>query len=348
MKISSLIALAVLAFAASTSTYAQQIKWHPGHYLRLNAGGSQAEHFRHIEEISRVPSIEGVELQVNWYGLERAKGDYNFSRIDAYLAKLRSLGTNKRLVVFIMDRRFGGTSRVGIVPDYLLNDPIYKGGVVQQSEPGFVARLWETPVMDRYIALYRALGNRYDDEPLLEGFRTAETVLTLRYKSTWPAGYSPETLLQQYIRFAQTARDTMPRTTVFLGTNYVGTDSQMGRLIQALRDNQMGAGGPGVLPNKLTEGQRVWTGVTGADYRGGLPIGTAVEANSLGGSKGDYTPRQIADHAYRTLGVTHLFWIRNVWTGTAAQQWSQGILPLLKTDPPLRTACPTNYGLCTR
>lgn len=341
----SLAALVLLSCAGATSLNAQAVKWHPGHYLRLNVGGSQAEHFRHMDEIGNVAPIKGVRLQIYWSELEKSKGSYDFSRIDAYLNKLKSLPTPKRLVVFVMDRRFSN-SKTGIVPSYLLTDPAYNGGVTRTNDNGYVARLWETPVMDRLIALYRAMGARYDADTYLEGFSTGETVLSLA-KSSWPAGYSKDGLLKQYLRLVSAAKESMPRTNLFLGANYIGTDTQMGTLLQAAFDAQAGAGGPGVMPNKLTQGQRVWIGQTGADYRGGIAIGAAVEALALGGAKGSYTPKQIADHAYNTLYVDHLFWIRNSWNGTPAQQWSTGILPFLKTNPPIRTACPLSYGLCS-
>ena len=348
MKNLPLAIFALLAFATANVSSAQAVKWHPGNYLTLNGGGNQAEHFRHIDEIAREPAIKGVHLRIWWSELERSKGVYDFSKIDAYLKKLKSLPAPKRLVVMVMDRKFNSGSKAGIVPNYLMSEPIYKGGVTLQKAngAGYVARLWETPVMDRLIALYRALGTRYDSDPYVEGFATAETVLSLGTQSQWPAGYSTEILLKQYLRFAAAARQTMPRTNLFVGTNFLGSDFQMGTLMQALYDAQLGAGGPGVMPNKITQAQRVWTGQTGADYRGGLAIGNSIEALALGGNKGSHTPKEISDYAYKTLHVNHLFWVRNTWKGTAKQQWSQGILPFLRTNPPVRTACPQSYGLC--
>jgi hypothetical protein len=350
MKNSTLATLALLACAAAPSTEAQ-VKWHPGHYVKLNAGGTQAEHFRHIDEVGREPVLKGVELYVWWYEIERSKGVYDFSRIDAILGKLKSLPVRKQLVVRVMDRRFGTTSKTAIVPNYLLNEPIYKGGVAFQdvNMAGYVARLWEAPVMDRLIALYRALGMRYDPNPYVEGFATEETTLSISVnKSTTPAGYSAASLLKQYLRFAAAARQTMPHSNIFMGTNFIGGEANMGTLIQALHDSDLAAGGPSTIPNRLLESQKVWTGVTGADYRGAIAIGPGVETAVFGGKHGNYSPKQVADWAYQNLGVTHLFWVRNTWTGSDAQRWSTGILPTLRTNPPTRTACPRVYGLCAK
>ena len=350
MKNLTPIVFALLAIAAAPATHAQGVKWHPGHYLKMNSGAAQAEDFRHIDEISREPAIKGVQVRIWWYELERSKNVYDFSKIDAYLRKLKSLPTAKRLVVRIMDRKFQTTSRTGIIPNYLMSDPIYKGGLVIQrtNSPGYVARLWEAPVMDRLIALYAALGSRYDGESYLEGFITEETTLSLGDKRGWPAGYSQEALLKQYLRFVASVRQTMPHTNLFIGTNFLGNDAQMGTLLQSMFEASLGASGPNVMPTHITQAQRVWTGLTGADYRGAMAIGPSIEPNELGGSHGDNTPKQIYDFAYKTLQVNYLFWPYNTWIGSPAQKWSTGILPFLRTNPPVRTTCPLAYGLCNQ
>lgn len=344
MKRITRCASALVALAAATSVTAG-VKWHPGHYVMLNGDSSEATHFSQIDEIASEPVIKGVQVRVWWYQIERSKGVYDFSRIDDYLRKLKSLPSAKRLVVRIMDRRFGTSSRSNIVPNYLLTESIYNGGVTA-SKNGYVARLWEAPVMDRLIALYRAVGARYDGDAYFEGVATEETTLGFGSK-TPPASYSNTALTKQYQRFAAAARDAMPRTNLFLYTNFLGSDTLMADLIQDLVAPQLGAGGPNVLPSEMTQGQRVWTGQTGADYRGRLAIGNSVEAGELGGSLGNFTPKQIYDFAYNTLYVDHLFWVRNTLSGSAAQRWSTGILPFLKNNnPPTRTKCPAAYGIC--
>ncbi len=337
--------LALLPFITAHSARAQGVKWHPGHYLMLNGGGTQAQHFSHIDEIAKEPVIKGVQVRMWWYEIERSKGSYDFSRVDAYLKKLKSLTVAKRLVVRIMDRKFHTTNRTGIVPAYLLSDPLYKGGVVK-TKNGFAARLWEQPVMDRLIALYQALGRRYNADVYFEGIATEETTLSLG--SIKPVGYSNAALTNQYKRLVSAVRPAMPQTNLFLYTNFIGNNTLMSELIQAMVDPQVAAGGPNTVPDALTQGQRVWTGQLGADYRGLLPISSGVETGELGGNHGTFTPKQIYDFAYNTLRVNHLFWVRNTWEGGAAQKWSTGILPFLRTNPPIRTSCPVSYGICAK
>ena len=155
MKNITRVAFALLALAAAFTTHAQAVKWHPGHYMNLSISGTQDARPQ-IDAIANEPAIKGVVLYLYWSQLEKSKGVYDFSQIDFYLNKLKTLAKPKRLVVNIRDRKFGTTARTGIIPAYMLSDPIYKGGVAYQSNDSMVARLWEPAVMDRMIALYRA------------------------------------------------------------------------------------------------------------------------------------------------------------------------------------------------
>jgi hypothetical protein len=337
MRKNALCALAVLGLMITAPVGAQSMKWHPGHYVMLSGGASQASHFANIDEIAKEPVIKGVQVRIWWHKLEKSKGVYDFSSIDAYLTKLKSLPVTKRLVIRVMDRRFNTTSTSGIVPDYLRSEAIYKGGIIQ-TKTGYAARLWEQPVMDRLIALYRAMGARYDSDPHFEGIASEETTLSLK---SIPAGYSNSALGAQYERLAATVRPAMPRTNLFLYTNFIGSDSVMSELIQSLVAPQVAAGGSNVKPNAMTLGQRVWTGALGADYRGLLALSSSVERAELG----NFTAKQINDFAYNTLQVNYLFWVR-AGSGTSQQKWSTGVLPFLRTNPPIRTSCPASYGSC--
>jgi hypothetical protein len=243
-----------------------------------------------------------------------------------------------------MDRRFGSGGPTGIVPAYLLSDPIYNGGVVQ-TRSGYAARLWEQPVMDRLIDLYRRIGWRYNRDPYFEGIHTEETTLSL--DSPFPSGFTWQKLENQYKRLLKRARLAMPNTSIFMNANWLGSTTIMQDFIQFFPDHRIATGSSNIIPHKVNHGQRVWTGEFGADYRGYLAISNSVEAGELGGSSGDYTPQQINDFAYEKLHANYLFWVRNTWAGDSSQQWKTGILPFLRSNPRIRTGCPTNYGICT-
>jgi hypothetical protein len=325
-------------FGASAA--AQGIKWHPGHYVMFGTEDSKWQVLQNIQEIGDEPSIKGVQVRIRWYDLETSRGVYDFSKIDAYLAKLRAQPTRKQLVVRVIDRAFNTTSSAGIVPNYLLSST-YKGGVVR-NKTGYVARLWEPAVMDRLIALHRAIGRRYDDDLRFEGLATEETTLSLN--TPFPAGYSHAALGAQYIRLATGVRSAMPSSNFFLYTNWIGSADVMDDLLQGLVVPRVAAGGSNILPGTKTLGQRVWTGEFGADYRWLLALSSSVETGELR----DFTPKQINDWAYNTLRLHHIFWVRNTWAGEPSRRWDTGILPFLRTKPPIRTRCPDSYSVCTR
>lgn len=335
-----LFALAIVGWMSVGTANAQGMKWHPGHYVMFPTGDSQTRNLASIDEIANDTVIRGVQVRILWSTLEKSKGVYDFSSIDAYLKRLKSLPVPKRLVVRIEDRKFGTTSTSGIVPAYLLTESIYKGGLTR-TKNGYAARLWEQPVMDRLIALYKAIGARYDSDPYFEGIASEETTLGL-IANNWPAGYTHQALMTQYKRLVSSVRPAMPQSNLFLYTNWMGNDGLMAELIQSLIAPRAAAGGSNVTPNKPTQGQRVWTGQLGADYRGILALSSSVETGELG----SFTPKQINDYAYNTLRVNHLFWVRNTWSGSADKRWSTGILPFLRTNPPIRTTCPSSIAIC--
>jgi hypothetical protein len=330
------------ALLACSSALAQGVKWHPGHYVMLAGEDSVSQHLANINEIGDESTIKGVQIRIWWYELEPSKGNYDFSKINTYLNKLKAQPTPKRLVVRIMDRKFNTSSQGGIVPNYIRNNAIYNGGLVR-TKTGYAARIWEQPVMDRLIALYKAVGNRYNGDNYFEGIASEETTLSL---ATFPAGYSHAKLKDQYRRLVNNVKPTMPETNLFLYTNWIGSSDLMSSLIQDLVFPAVAAGGSNIVPSSMTLGQKVWTGQYGADYRGMLALGSSVEAGELGGNLGDFTPQQINNFAYNTLYLTHVFWVRNTWSGDSSQRWYTGILPFLRTNPPVRTACPVSYGIC--
>ncbi|HJR71857.1 MAG TPA: hypothetical protein VKA43_17565 [Gammaproteobacteria bacterium] len=325
-------------FAASAA--AQGIKWHPGHYVMFGTDDSKWQVLQNIQEIGDEPSIKGVQVRMRWHDLETSKGVYDFSAIDAYLAKLRAQPTRKQLVVRVIDRAFNTSSSGGIVPNYLLSST-YNGGIVR-TKTGYVARLWEPAVMDRLIALHSAIGRRYDDDIRFEGLATEETTLSLN--TPFPGGYSHAKLEAQYERLARAVRIAMPSSNFFLYTNWIGSADLMDDLLQSLVVPRAAAGGSNIFPGTKTLGQRVWTGEFGADYRWLLALSSSVEAGELR----DYTPKQINDWAYNTLRLNHIFWVRNTWAGDASRRWDTGILPFLRTKPPIRTRCPDSISVCVR
>jgi hypothetical protein len=336
--------LAVLALLVATSAGAQGIKFHPGHYVMLTRGDLVSTTLTQLKDIQNVSSIKGAVIIIPWASLESSKGVYNYALIDTYVNRLKSY--NKRLIIRILDRRFSLSRSTGIIPSYMLTSA-YNGGVVRDND-GYVARLWEPVVMDRMIALYRAIGRRYDNNMYFEGIASEET--TLDFDQPFPSGYSHAKLVAQYKRLITQARPAMPKTGIFLNTNWLGSRAYMSDLVQAMVEPDIATNSSNTEPNDLNDGQIVWTGggTLGADYRGLLAIGTSVEHAELGGHLGKYTPQQVGKWAYERIRANYVIWVRNEWSGNASQRWTTGILPYLRTNPPVVTKCPTSYGICLK
>jgi hypothetical protein len=253
---------------------------------------------------------------------------------------LKAQPTDKRLVVRIIDRSFNTNSRSGIVPGYLQTSA-FNWGLVE-TQTGFAARLWEPAVMDRLIALYKRIAWRYESDAYFVGIASEETTLGL--DQPFPSGYSHEALTRQYIRLVKAVRPAMPTSNLFIYTNWIGSADLMSELIQSFVGPGVSAGGSNILPGRLTLGQRVYTGVYGADYRWTLPFASSVETGELKAN----TPREINNWAYNEVRAHYMFWARNTWAGPSSSRWHTGILPFLRSKPPIRTRCPDAYGRCAR
>ncbi len=334
--------IGALLLLADATVSAQGTKWHPGHYLMLDGGATIEQNMTSIGQLDNDVGVKGFMVRLWWYDLEPTFDHYDFSIVDTYLATLRQMTPPKRLVVRIMDRAFKTSNGAGIVPDYLREDPVYNGGLAV-SRSGFVARLWEAPVMTRLVKLYQALAERYDSDPLFEGAFTEETTLSFDAED-YPEGYTNEVLEQQYVRFIKTVKPSMPTSNLFLNANWLpGSTDLINDLYAQLEAAHVGAGGSNVFPGRLTLGQSVLTGAYGADYRLELPIASAVENAELD----QFTPKEIGDYAYDVLQSHYVFWTRKMSGPTPEQQWFPGILHYLRQRPPTRTRCPNVYGICS-
>ena len=338
-----LIAAAAIALQwlhpAAGQLAAGEMKWNPGHYMLMPLGDSQAARLKYFDQIAKERVIKGAQVQYFWGDLEPKKGTYDFSVIETDLARLRAHG--KQLVIVVMTRTFGSGTKA-IVPEYVLTEPQYGGGVVK-TRKGQSARIWDAAVMDRALALYQALGRRFDEDPYVEGITSEETAIG--FGSERPPDFSTAAVATQLKRWVVDVRSAWPHSNVFLYSNFLS--GHLEELIAECARNRCAAGGPDVLPPPLngTEGERILTGASSdVDYRGRMPIAFSVQTPELGGTKGTFTPAQLFDHAYETLHVNYIFWARNTWAGGAEQKWSTGILPYLRSiDGRIHTECPSSW-----
>ena len=297
----------------------------------------------YITAIGNEPTIAGVLRDWNWRAIETSKGVYDFSEIDSYLKTIKALPTRKQFIIRIENRVFGRQTGEN-VPDYLTSDPAFLGGNAPMAN-GLVARIWDAAVMDRLIALYRALAARYDSDPNVEGISTSETSIEFNSAHPPPATFSQGALLGQLERLVNAARAAWPHSAVFVESNYLGNDSQMQELISASVAAQAVVGGPDVVPGWLIPSEQVVQGaIGGKDYRGTVAIKSEFQTPELG-AKWSFAPAQLYAVAYTVNHANYMFWDRNDYYGTAAEQWATGILPFIRSVKGATYAvCPSSYA----
>lgn len=330
------------------------VKWHPGHYAETQSYGRIPDSV--IADIAHVAAIRGVTQRYNWSTLEPQRGAYDFSAIDADLARLRPHG--KRLIVLFMDRSWSGNSSAHL-PAYLANEA-GTNGVFNHPIYGVGASIWKDSIMDRMIALSAALAARFDREPLFEGMRFEEITPGMTPgKAGVPGDYAVLDMIRQWNRLATAAKAQWKRTNVFLNTNTLGGVAGPLEIIEhAWQVGGVGVGGPDVLPPGAGDyqiaGDRVIARTPSSrkgdnaaafvrDYRGELPIAHSVQTPELGGKEGAFRPQQLADYSVLQVGSTHMSWV--VAPPSVKINWKNDILPYLAGSPrPTVQACPKRYA----
>jgi len=354
-------AAACVAQSTTGVPSSQSIKWHPGHYAALdgmlrasNRSALMAEHMVQIEEIAREPNVAGVQLYVQWSALEGdTPGDYaaGMAMLQNYLDALAPSG--KRLMVALFHVQFGGYPPDDLslfFPSYVWKNPSGQYGTTAMRN-GITSRVWQQATMDRLIHQMQAYGARFDSDPYFEMVALGETSVAI---DTGVDGFSNTNLLAQFKRLYTATRAAWPRTALRLAANYVGSDGQTADLISFCVGVRCAIGGPDVIPSEDIQANRIFSGGGGGtDYRGILPFVAEVQSPELGGHEGTWTPFELYDHSMNgnaSAGINatrpqYFIWLRNTWSGGAAQQWSTGILPFIRSvnGAVSSTACPKGY-----
>lgn len=316
------------------------VKWHPGHYMWTAAYGAIPDSV--ITEVNSEPNFQGVKHAYYWATLEPERGRYDFSLIEKHLALLKP--ARKRLIIQVSDRSFVSSGVEGKLPAYLTNEPGGAGGWWRKVDPntgatrGYIAKVWQPAIMDRYIALWQALAARFDDDPYVE-FVVASEISPGTGTHSCPdftvAAYSAQ--LKRHFRASKAA---FAHTNVAWYTN--SFSGQVGDLIKLAYELRMGAGNTDVLKFPGTQGDRILSGAEPGytiDYRGQIAIPYEAQGPEFGGKEGSLTPAQVFALANDNYHATHLMWVRKTWTPGAT--WAVNIKPYVRNASHLTyTACP--------
>ena len=83
-----------------------QVKWNPGHYMSsdavLMAGKTMSYVQGEMDDLNNQDAILGYRVYISWGALEPTMGNYDFSVLDAILARLKTAYNKpKRLVIYL-------------------------------------------------------------------------------------------------------------------------------------------------------------------------------------------------------------------------------------------------------
>ena len=235
-------------------------KFNPGHYLLPYLGDRQSALLGRVEEICREPALKGMELRARWATLERERHEFTFGNVEQLYERLAAC--QKRLLLEVWIASFDGR------PDGILPNDLRPSLVKTNS--GYIAKIWDASVMDRLIALYEALGERFDREPYFEGIIVSETA-TSRPRDP---EYGATAYIVQLTRGLEAIRVAWPNTNVIVFDNYItgASDAQFEAFVRSLEKLRIGIGGPDVLPapRRGTAGERIYRGeIGGTDFAAG-------------------------------------------------------------------------------
>lgn len=350
------------------------IKWNPGHYMLTDPNRPISEQLGHIGQLSSgATGVKGVQVRIWWGEIETAQGVYDFSCINQFLSAAKAAG--KQLVVQLMDRKFGSLNtnvRAGCTgrayPQYMIDAGkvivTQEGATSGFANKGSIAKVWESGVMDRYIALAKAVLAQYEAEDAFEMLATEETSPGLSGGAI-PAGsgFTNAAYGTQLKRMIVELAAVRERTGLLIYTNSLS--GQLASIMETAYQNGWAVGGPDVIPDDPVPGDNLLVGNLESpdytccglrDYRGLTTVAYAVQTPARGGKEGYFGPDEITDHAVGTLKANYLFWTRIAWQvcptsdlsgpscAPVVNQWAETDLPYINANPNLIAACPTNLA----
>lgn len=282
----------------------------PANFLYTSAGELEGN-----ATILARPDIDGVQVVYNWKRLEKAEGEYDFSQIDADLATAEKLG--KKLVIQVQDRFFSPEARN--IPEYLLTEAQYGGGLVPQVEEGksegygWTTMQWNPAVRARYQALLKALAQRFDGKVFAVNLPETAIDVTEAQDDT---GFTCDGYFAAELENLTAARAAFKASHVVQYVNFWPCEWEndhqyMSRLFEHAAANGIGLGGPDIVPWR--KGQMKNSYPFFNQYKGKLDfVGMAVQEPTLAYTNDKtgkpFTREEFVQFATDYLGVNAIFW----------------------------------------
>lgn len=309
-------------FKREASVLTPVVDFHPGHYYKFdrnklplnthervgwNGWSDITQTWSNHTSLDRLiahPIFVGGVLPYNWYELEAADGSaYNWDLVDRYFDALKA--NNKRFMLQFEIRSFDTLE--DFVPTYLQNST-YANGWWEYSGNvnGRNLSLWNQPLKDRLSALFTAIGNRYNSDPLFEGLITCLESAAGVPVNTTPTAAQETAHYEGLLEVTLAAKAAFPNKNVLALMNYCSKagggndDTQMATLIATMRANGVGIGYPDTRIddpglNHNMDGQ---TGNKGIYYHMRHGNGVTPNAPSVQPKNWDYTGRFVNDPLY--------------------------------------------------
>lgn len=291
----------------------------PQNYIYTSSGDLEQ-----IEKMISQKDIGGVQIVYNWKSLETEKDVYDFSRIEKDLDYLTKL--DRKLFIQLQDRFFEPQARY--VPDYILKDKEYNGGLVPQydnpgeNKPignGWATQQWNSEVRKRFQKLIGELAKKFDGK--IQGINLPETAIDIDMKKD-KTGFSCDSYFQAELDNLKFARSAFSKSYVLQYVNFFPCEWEndhqyMSRLFEFAKENNIGLGGPDIVPNKNAQMKNSYPFFN--KYKGKLPlVAMAVQEPTLTyknpKTKKPFTKEEFVMYAENYLGVNIIFWsVESPW-----------------------------------
>ncbi|MBN2535661.1 MAG: hypothetical protein JXB88_22475 [Spirochaetales bacterium] len=304
-----ILAAAILLFYSCSTNKSEGnrgvIKFNPGHYVAVGPAYELAR-IKYLDD----PAVKGVNKRYFWRMIEPGKDRYDFSLIESDLEYLKEQG--KQLVVFLMDKSF---SKKSALPPYLSGYELFS------DWGGFSPVRWHPFFIERFAALGKALGERFDSHPNFEGMAVQESSLGITEEGYRTFGYTPEKYRDALITILAGLQDAMPASHVFWYSNFLPDNNEyLYHIADVIEEQGIFMGGPDILPYRryLSKVSYPMYG----KYRDRLTLFCSAQGDSYRHHKNDIrvdeqepvhkdgylTMEEIFLFARDTLHVRYLFW----------------------------------------
>ncbi len=240
------ISPSIFLFAQSTDSI--------DHYIYYNR---DRDLIRKDTFLIRNTAVEGAQLKYTWRELEPQEGRYNLQIIEEDLKFLKKAG--KKLIIQIQDVSFA--DQYINVPKYLLENPVYDGGIVHQyndwvdppKAEGWVAKRWHPLVQKQFFKLINALAKEFDGK--IEAITLPETSITLNEENQPVEGFDYILYRDAIIKNMAACKKAFNKTKVIQYANFMPGEwlpwtnkHLLDSIYHYAQLNDIGIGGPDVWP----------------------------------------------------------------------------------------------------